>query len=264
MALTEEQQRLREGRLTASAVGALMSGDEDKLLDLWREMTGADRDVPDWEHIWPVQLGVATEALNLSWYSYRTGRPLCRQGEVVVHPRHEWAASTLDAFDEGLVGPVDAKHVGGWEQRSVIVARYLPQMTWQMDCTCTKKSVLSIIEGVKEPVAEFIEWDADYSAELWRRAEQFMECVWNLTPPVALPAVAAPVAAVREVCMDESNIWTNYAAEWLDCRVAAKAFAAAEKELKAAVPADAKRAYGAGIECIRDRAGRLSIKGMKP
>lgn len=261
--LTEEQLRLRDGKLTASSVGCLMTGNTDKLLDLWRQMVGAEREEVDWAHIWPVRLGEASEALNLEWWAYKTGRALRRGGEVVVHPRHKWACATLDGFDDGLVGPVDAKHVGGFEPRATVIARYLPQMTWQMDCTGAKRSALSIIEGARAPVPEIIEWDAEYSAELWRRAAAFMECVWSLTPPVALPAVAAPVPATREADLSASNLWCVEADAWLTHRVAAKRFAGAEKELKALVEDDVKRAHGAGIECTRDRAGRLSIKEIR-
>lgn len=263
MSLTAEQMRLREGKLTASSVGCLMTGDADKLLDLWRQMVGAERDEPDWAHIWPVRLGETTEALNLEWWEYKTGRVLTRKGEVVAHPTVEWACATLDGFDDGLIGPVDAKHVGGFEQRATVVTRYLPQMTWQMDATGAKRSALSIIEGAREPVAEIIEWDAEYSAELWRRARAFMECVWSMVPPVALPAVAAPVAAVREVDLSHSNSWCVEADAWLTHRASAKRFAAAEKELKAQIEADVRRAHGAGVEVLRDRAGRLSIREQR-
>lgn len=263
MSLTEEQLRQRDGKLSASVVGCLMTADTDKMLDLWRLMVGDPAYVePDWAHIWPIRLGEASEALNLEWWTYKTGRPLSRCGEVVVHPKHEWACATLDGFDEGLVGPVDAKHVGGFEPVETIVARYLPQMTWQMDVTGAKRAALSIIAGAKEPVVETLEWNADYSSELWRRAAAFMHCVWDLRPPVALPAVAAPVAAVRDADMSESNWWCEQAAAWLSTYKEARAAEIASKELKKLVAPDAKRAFGAGVEIIRDRAGRLSLREL--
>lgn len=262
--LTPEQLRLRDGKLTASAVGALVSGDDEKVLNLWRFMVGdPDYDEPDWQRIWPVRLGEATEALNLEWYGHKLGRALCRSGEVVMHPSCSWACATLDGFDDGLVGPVDAKHVGGFEAREKIVTRYFAQMTWQMDCTGTKRSALSIIEGGREPAIEIIEWDAGYSAELWARAEAFMRCVESLTPPVTLPAVAAAVPAVREVDLSMSNAWVSAAADWLENRLAARTFGSAEKSLKGLIEPDVKRAFGAGVEGTRDRAGRLTLKESK-
>src|SRR5262249_5247602 len=135
-----------------------------------------------------------------------------------------------------------------------------PQMHWQMFCTSTTEAALTIIEGGKAPVIEWIGCDEDYLAELCRRAEDFMKCVWSLTPPVALPAVAAPVPAVREVDMSESNLWASEAGMWLQHRDAARRFTIAERELKALVPSDARRAYASGVEIRRDKASRLSIR----
>lgn len=262
MALTPEQRRLREGKLSASEVGKLMSGDADKIMNLWRVKVG-EIDEPDLSGVWPVALGVHTEALNLFWYRRTTGRPLELCGEVVTHPNCAWACATLDGFDNELVGPVDAKHVGGFEKLQTIVARYSAQMHWQMDCTGTKRSALSIIEGSREPVIEYIDWDAEFSKELWRRAAIFMQCVWDLTPPVAFPPIQAPVAAVKEVDMSTSNAWAVNAENWLKTKGYARSCAIAEKELKALVAPDVKRAYGSGIEIARDRANRMSIKELR-
>lgn len=260
--LTPEQRRLREGKLSASEVGRLMTGDPDKIMNLWRVKVG-EIEEDDLSDVWPVQLGIHTEALNLAWYERNTGHHLFKRGSVVTHPTVPWACSTLDGFDIKLVGPVDAKHVGGFEKLQTIVARYSAQMHWQMDCTGTTRSALSIIEGSREPVIEYIDWDAEYSAELWRRAEIFMQCVWDLTPPVAFPPIQAPVAAVKEVDMTGSNAWAVNADAWLKTKGYARSCVLAEKALKELVAPDVRRAYGGGIEITRDRANRMSVKELR-
>jgi len=131
--LTESQQRTREGKLTASRVGVLMTGDETAILALWREMIGDPEYGPeDLSDVWAVQLGSHTESLNLDWYERRTGRPVTCRGEVVIHPSLPWAAATLDGWDEGVPGPVEAKHVNGFSKLPDVVTRYQPQMHWQM------------------------------------------------------------------------------------------------------------------------------------
>lgn len=262
--LTEAQLQARDGRLTASRVACLMAGDEAKVMNLWREMVGDPSFVPDdLSGVWPVRLGEATEAVNLLWYERKVG-PLTRRGEVVCHPLHDWAACTLDGFDPTLPGPVEAKHVGGREPLERVIERYMPQLHWQMLCTDTAAAALSVIEGASEPVVERVALDAAYAAELWQRAEAFMECVRNLTPPVALAPVAAPVKAVRVIDMSGSNEWGDHAATWLETNASAKKAAAAEKSLKALVPADAAKAFGAGVAINRDRAGRLSLRKDAP
>lgn len=262
--LTSSQLSARDGKLTASRVGILMSGDDAAVLALWQEMLG-ERQPEDLSAVWPVQLGTITEPLNLAWYERTTGHALSRHGEVVICPRDDWAACTLDAFDEVLNGPVEAKHVGGFEPREKVIARYYPQTTWQMLCTETKSVALSIIEGAKEPAIEIGTLDSAYADELWRRADAFMECVNSLTPPVALPPVATPVAPAqwRELDMAGSNAWASFAADWLETVGPMKRNRLAEKELKALVPADCGRAHAAGIQIKRAKNGALTISQVR-
>lgn len=262
--LNAEQIKARDGKLTASRVACLMSGDEDKITNLWRELVGDPAFVPeDLSDVWPVQLGSVTEALNLEWYERRTGRALSRHGDVVLRPGFDWAACTLDAFDAEKAAPVEAKHVGGFEKHDAIIARYMPQMHWQMHCTETTRCMLTVIEGAREPVIDEIALDPAYASELWDRAWQFMQCVWNLTPPVALAPVAAPVKAERTYDMTGRNEWAAEAITWITTRQAAKDNAAADKAIKALVPDDAAKCSGHGISVTRNKAGSLSIKEVK-
>ncbi len=292
MALSAEQLEARKGKLTASRVGVLMNGDDAALHDLWRECTGdPSYEPPDLSGVWPVQLGSHTEVLNLRWYTRKVGRAVTRQGEVVVSQERDWAAATLDGWDaayplakpgeaglgeagQGTAGPgeagqgmepavIEAKHVGGFEPRETVVARYMPQVHWQMYCTDSRLAVLSIIEGAREPVLEEIPRDDEYVAELLRRADEFWRCVETLTPPVALPPADPPrPVAARVVDMGQSNSWANFAADWLENRGAAKTFNAAVKELKTLVEPDVKRAFAHGIQATRARNGAITIKEM--
>jgi len=99
--LSPDQARQRVGRLTASRVACLMTGDADKIMNLWREMVGDPDFVPDdLSDVWAVQLGSHTESLNLDWFEKKTGKKVTRRGDVVVHPKFEWAACTLDGWVE--------------------------------------------------------------------------------------------------------------------------------------------------------------------
>lgn len=257
--LTPVQIEQRDGKLTASRVACLMTGDPDKIMNLWRELVGDPAFVPeDLSEVWPVQLGSATEQLNLDWFERKRG-PLSKRGDVVTHDCG-WAAATLDAWSNLHGCPVECKHVGGREPLETIIERYQPQMHWQMIVTEARQCALSVIMGANEPIVEFIERDQDYSTELWRRAEGFMECVWHLTPPVELAPVAAPVRVEKTYDMTGSNSWSANAATWVNTRQAAKDNSSAEKELKAMVPPDAVRCFGHTVEIKRDRAGRLSLR----
>jgi predicted phage-related endonuclease len=262
--LSPDQIKLRDGKLTASRVACLMTGDAEKVMNLWRELVGDPAFVAeDLSAVWPVQLGAHTEVLNLDWYERRTGKPLSKRGDVMVHAQHDWAAATLDGWDDDLSAPVECKHVGGFEKTAAILERYAPQAHWQMIVTGARQCVFSIIEGAREPVIEIVERDDWYASVLWERAEQFMECVRSLTPPVVQAPVAAPVKAEKTYDMTGNNQWASEAVTWITTRQAAKDNAAADKALKAMIPADAIKCLGHGITASRSKAGAISIRELK-
>jgi predicted phage-related endonuclease len=261
MALTPEQMKAREGKLTASGISPLMTQEPVKLYALWQQSIGdPSYSFPDLSNVWPVQLGSHTEDLNLDWYERRTKHPVTRRGEVVVSAQYDWAAATLDGWDSVRNCPVECKHVGGREPLTRILERYMPQMHWQMIVTGTDTVAASIIEGANEPVIEIVAFDPNYGAELLRRAIEFWSCVQTLTPPVAKPPVMAATRATVSYNFQGNNEWADSAVTWLESAEFIRKGTRAEKTLKALVPADAQRASGHGVEITRDRANRLSLR----
>ena len=87
-----------------------------------------------------------------------------------------------------------------------------------------------------------------------------------MTPPVILPAVAAPVRpeALRTVDMTGNNAWANAAYVWLDAQGASRVFANAVKDIKNMIEPDVGVASGHGINVRRTKAGALVIKEGPP
>lgn len=261
--LTPEQIAARKGKLTASRVACLVSGDKQKIYDLWREMTDDPSYVPEppsEDLEWWYALGLATEPVHLDWLERAYG-PISRRGEVVSHPTHSWAAATLDGWVNDM--PVECKHVGGYEKRETVVNRYMPQMHWQAFVTGRNQCMFSAIEGNRKPNPEIITMDAVYGDELFERALVFMGHVNNRTPPVALDPIAAPVKPTKEYDMSKSNSWSDSAAKWLANKQGAEMFNDAVSSLKELTPADAVKATGHGIVSSRDKAGRIKIGVVK-
>lgn len=261
MALTAEQLKAREGKLTASRVACLMEGDEAKILNLWRELVGDPAFVPeDYTQVWPVRLGSATEDLHLEWIERKRGK-VSRRGDVALHKDHDWAAATLDGWLDSHQCPVECKHVGGFEKLETVIQRYMPQCHWQMLVTGSPQCLFSVIEGAREPVSEFIVLDKQYGDELMARATTFMKYVRSLTPPVDLPEILAPVKAIKEYDYSTNNAFVSAAADWLTNKAAAKAFDDATVTIKDLCPRDAIKVHGGGVVVNRDRANRLKIVG---
>jgi hypothetical protein len=259
--LTAAQRLAREGRLTASRVACLMTGDKAKIMAVWRELCGdPSYEEENLDDVWAVQLGVATEQLNLDWYE-KLRNPVTRRGEVVMHPDYNWAAATLDGFDAVLNLPIEVKHVSGFEKYETVLARYMPQMHWQMECLNARKCAFSVIQGARQPFVEIVEYDEPYGEELMSRARKFMIHVWNMTPPVELPpAEYIRPSRLRDYDMTGNNHWASYAKDFLDHQSAAKLFKDAETKLREMMPNDASSAVGYGVTARRDRALRISIR----
>jgi len=262
--LTQAQIDQRYGKLTASKVACLMAADEAKIMRLYHEMIHDPHFVPDdFSNVWAVQLGVATEPLNLRWFAMDNGT-VSRVGEVVTMAApDDWAAATIDGWSDRYLCPVECKHCGGRENLAVVIDRYQPQMHWQMIVTDAKRCALSVIMGANEPVVEIIDYDEEYGSELWHRASAFMACVKSRTPPVRVAPTRPPVRAEKLYDMTGSNIWANSAEIWLANKAAKQLCVDAEKDLKGLVPEDAVKCIGHGVQIIRDRSNRLSLREAK-
>ena len=75
----------------------IMSPNEAALIQLWREKRG-EAEPEDLSDNLIVQLGVATEALNRTWYERNAGRIVTDVQRWVQHPVRRFMAATLDGF----------------------------------------------------------------------------------------------------------------------------------------------------------------------
>lgn len=260
MSLSLEQRAARRGKMTASRVAVLMTADAEGIMRLYQEMIGELLE-EDLSNVWAVQLGAATESLNLDWYAKKFRHAVTRRGEVWTNDVLDWMAATLDGWDADDRHPIECKHVGGFEPLEVLVDRYQPQCQWQMLVTGALQCALSVIMGAREPIVEFIKADPDYQQEMLDRADYFMMCVALRQPPVKIAEPVEPPGEPDAVIdMRGNNAWTDYAMSFMENEDAADRYEEAKKGLKGLVPENAKRCFGAGIRVTRDRAGRLHIR----
>lgn len=265
MSLTPEQKAARKGKLTASMIGMLMRGDETEIYNLWRLVSGdPSYEEPDFSDNWPVQLGVASEAINIEWYRKKIG-PVSRCGEVVTHA-NGWAACTLDGWDVDNAIPIQAKHVIQYKKIGDVLDFYAPQHHWEMFVNKTKRIGSTVIIGSLEPVVNFVPYDEEYGAAIYKRAESFMNCVQTMTPPVKLPELKAPVRPedYRTESMLGNNEFAAFAADWLENKEANEKFEASKIGIKSLIAPDVGLAYGYGIKAKRDKRGSITIKEGEP
>src|SRR5271165_237499 len=105
--------RSRRHFIGGSDARVIMSADETALIRLWREKRG-EVEPEDLTNNLVVQLGVATEALNRTWYERYTGRTVTDVQRWIRHPVNRWMAATLDGMVEDIDAVFEAKFMLPW------------------------------------------------------------------------------------------------------------------------------------------------------
>ena len=91
----------------------IMNPDEAALIRLWREKRG-EVEPENLEDNLVVQLGVATEALNRTWYERNTGRAVTDVQRRAAHPIHTWMRATLDGWIAETNAVFESKFMLPW------------------------------------------------------------------------------------------------------------------------------------------------------
>lgn len=262
-----EWHKARLSGIGGSDANIIMGGDPDRVYALWEEKLGR-REPEDLTWILPVQMGSATEELNVAFYQHSTGRTVKNRNEQRVCPGKVWMRCELDGLtttEAGKPAVFEAKHVNAFSTIEDVVQRYMPQLHHNMHVAGVDHAVLSVFVGTLKHEIYEVALDDFYLAALLDAEHAFWQAVQSETPPPGYAPPAPPVAfeALREVDMSESNAWASNALDWLANKAAAKTFEKAAKELKALVEPDVGKATGHGIIIKRSKAGSLTISGEK-
>jgi predicted phage-related endonuclease len=239
----------------------IMGSDEAALLRLWREKRG-EVEPADFSGNRVVQLGVATEALNRSWYERNTGRVLKDIQRRVRHPVNRWMAATLDGMVEGLDAVFEAKFMLPWSFSEEAAAdKHMAQLQHNMWVTNAKSAALSIITGGGKWVEMTIAADSLYQHLLITAERRFWRCVETGERPYlfGLDPTRAAIEAVRIVDMSQSNSWAQMAGLFRSTRPAFIEHERAKGELKKLMPEEAKEAFGHGVRAKRSKSGAISF-----
>lgn len=247
--LTDEQKANRLTSLGGSDANTIMSGDEERIMQLWREKRGEAQ--PEClDDVLPVVMGQFTEELNLYWYERQTGRVVTDEQSQIKHVEFPFMACTLDGMtttEDGTPAIFEAKHVNAFSNIDDVVQRYMPQLHHNMAVKGVSKAVLSIFKGTQEYQSYEVEQDFLYTAQLIDAEKAFWACVQDGTPPCAVKVAAPAPDRLRNVDMTGNNEWASLATDWAENAKAADKFEKAKKGIKTLVPDDAKTAFGHGI-----------------
>jgi predicted phage-related endonuclease len=239
----------------------IMSGDEAALIRLWREKRGESEPEDLGENL-VVQLGVATEALNRTWYERNTGRLVTDVQRWARHPEHRWMAATLDGFIEDVDAVFEAKFMLPWSfSEEAAAVKHMAQLQHNMWVVNARTAALSIITGGGKWIEMAIPADPLYQHFLITAERRFWRCVeTGDTPcPYGVEPPGLRAAAIRIVDMSGSNSWAQFAGVFCGTRSAFLDHERAKSELKALMPEDAKVASGHGVRAKRSKSGAVSF-----
>ena len=239
----------------------IMSADEAALIRLWREKRG-EAEPDDLSDNLVVQLGVATEALNRTWYERNTGRRVTDVQRWARHPVNRWMAATLDGMVEDPDAVFEAKFMLPWSfSEEAAAEKHMAQLQHNMWVTNARSAALSIITGGGKWIEMTIPADALYQHFLITAERRFWRCVeTGETPrPYGIEAPRPRVEAVRIIDMSGSNSWAQLAGVFCATRSAFVEHERAKFELKALMPEDAKEASGHGVRAKRSKSGSVSF-----
>jgi predicted phage-related endonuclease len=204
----------RRSFIGGSDARIIMGNDEAALVRLWREKRG-EAEPEDLSDNLIVQLGVATEELNRSWYERNTSRRVTDFQRRVKHSAIPWMVATLDGIVEGTNAVFEAKFMLPWSfSEEAAAEKYMAQVQHNMWVTHLRTSVLSIITGGGKWVEIAIPMDPLYLTVLVSAEKKFWRCVQSGEPPHLIKAeLPRPrIEAIRIVDMSASNSWAEFAA----------------------------------------------------
>ena len=232
------------------------------MIRLWKEKRG-EAEPEDLSHNLVVQLGVATEGLNRTWFERNTGK--------TVADVQRWVAASGQSIDgrhtrrmiDNPDAVFEAKFMLPWSFSEEAAAdKHMAQLQHNMWVTNAKSAVLSIITGGGKWVEITVPADALYQHFLITAEKRFWRCVQTgETPrPYGLEPPRPAIDAIRIVDMSDSNSWTEFAGVFRATRTAFLEHERAKSELKALVPEDAKEALGHGVRAKRSKSGRDQLR----
>ena len=256
--LSAEQLAFRKLVIGGSDANIIMSGDDERIIRLWREKRG-EIEAEDLSGVLPVRIGSFTEPFNIQWFEEQTGRVVKHQGSEHLSIDYPWMALTADGITDEDETYFEAKHLSAFAKPDETRAKYYPQVTHAMIVLGIQNAVLSVLYGTLKYEYYDMPLEPLYAEQLIDAERHFWDCVKSGDPPV-VTHVAPPVEAIRRVDMQGSNEWAHAAFAWLETKGYAKTFERATKDIKALIEPDVAEAFGHGVRVVRSKGGSLTIK----
>lgn len=264
--LTPAQVKARHGLIGGSDAERIMAGDWQ---NLWAEKTGRQPQ-EDLSGNLPVQMGNVTQAFNAYWFTLRTKLPVNTSANVTkrthTHAAFPYMVANIDGLViiDGRLRLFEAKHTNPFGSKGETPAKYYAQVQHCLEVLDIEGCEMSVFFGNSDWQRFSVERDKDYARLLMEREAEFWDyIVRDIKPDEGrdmAPAATVAMSLMRQINMRSNNVWGDLEATWVRSREHVKQSDAAESALKEMMPVDCDFAFGNECVCVRDRAGKLSLR----
>jgi hypothetical protein len=170
----------RVGFIGGSDINQILSED---WLDLWEVKTGI-KQPKDLSNVLPVQMGVVTEDLNISWFSQQTQKEVVgQQEEFTLELSGVPFKGTVDGRIKEENCILEAKHTNANNSMGRLMVYYKPQMQLYCGLSGSEGCYLSAIFGNNRWEFDFMLFDEDYFDRLVGLTASFWHCVTSGIKP---------------------------------------------------------------------------------
>jgi len=245
-------------------------------LNLWQEKTGKVEQA-DLSDVLPVQIGIATESVNLDFLERKLNKKITRSINI---PQDKHMTSNVDGIiiddeEESVVYGgmkkkediiVEAKHTYDNNTLENVAKYYYPQLQHYLMHTKTNEIYLSVIFGNNKHDYTSIESDPEFQKELYKREAAFWKFVETNTEPVGFEDLIdstpdnIPLDGMVKMDMSANKKWITHAESLVKYKPTVDAYEIEKKAIKQLVPNDCRLAIGNGIQVSRNKKGYLTLK----
>jgi len=285
---------INHGKLGGTAACILAHGIHfgNTPLTLWEELTKR-KEPEDLRWKLPVQIGIATEQVNIDFLGHKTGYHIVPGDQVpknflpenvnynitlektpagkvplFTSTKFKWAVAQVDGFarnpKDDAIRLVEAKHSSGFGTIEKSYETYYPQLQHYLGILGFTHGAISVIFDNHNHEYMWVRRDDKYIKALWTKMDRFWKFVETDKPPVKAKGMAKKVVPTKTKNQTASNEWGAAEDDFVTNKNAAEKFEAAKKSLKALAPADAVRTFGKVLEVRRAKNGNASIKQIIP
>jgi len=234
-------------------------------LNLWKEKTGKVEQA-DLSDVLPVQIGIATESVNLDFLERKLDTKIERDVEL---KQNKHMVSHLDGMIVYKNSPnilVEAKHTFDNNTLENVAKYYYPQLQHYMMHAKCNEIYLSVIFGNNKHDYTSIESDPEFQKELYKREAAFWKFVETNTEPVGFEDLVdstpdnIPLDGMIKMDMSANKKWITHAESLVKHKPTVDAYEIEKKANKQLVPNDCRLAMGNGIQVSRNKKGYLTLK----